>query len=248
MGGYGEFSNYYDRLTFNVNYSERADHICKLLSDCGITGGDLIDLACGTGSMSVEFAGRGFEVIGVDASEGMLCLAREKFYKKGMAPPLLVCQRLEELDLYGTAECAVCSLDSLNHLYRPEQIRAFFKRLSCFVEPGGIFVFDMNTIYKHKYVLGNNIFVYDMDDLYCVWQNSLREDGVTVDIDLDFFVNEGGVYRRSSESFCERAYGLDEITRWLDDACFDVLNVFDDLSCDPVRDKTERAVITAKRR
>ncbi|MCR4615880.1 MAG: class I SAM-dependent methyltransferase [Clostridiales bacterium] len=248
MGGYGEFSNYYDRLTFNVDYGKMADHICGLLSGWGITGGDLIDLACGTGSLSLEFAKRGFDIIGVDAGEGMLCCARQKFYDEGLTPPLLICQRLEELDLYGTANCAVCSLDSVNHLCEPEQVRAFFKRLSYFVEPGGVFVFDVNTLYKHRNILGDNIFIYDMDDLYCVWQNSLRDDGVTVDIDLDFFVGDGDTYRRSSESFCERAYSIEELTQWLENAGFEVCGVYDDLSPDPVRDDTERAVITARRK
>ena len=248
MGGYSEFSSYYDRLTFNVDYVKRADYICGLLADEGITGGDLIDLACGTGSMSVELAQRGFDIIGVDASEGMLCGAGQKFYDRRLTPPLLVCQRLEELDLYGTADCAVCSLDSVNHLCEPERVKAFFKRLAYFVAPGGVFIFDINTPYKHRYILGNNIFVYDMEDLYCVWQNSLREDGVTVDIDLDFFEGNGETYRRSSESFCERAYGIDEITGWLDDAGFDVLGIYDDLTREPVKEDTQRAVITARKR
>ena len=109
-------------------------------------------------------------------------------------------------------------------------------------------MFDVNTLYKHRNILGDNIFIYDMDDLYCVWQNSLRDDGATVDIDLDFFAGAGEVYRRSSESFCERAYGIDEITQWLDDAGFEVCGIYDDLSRTPVKKDTERAVITTRRK
>ncbi len=248
MSGYDIFSAYYDRLTNNVGYNERAEYFCELLAENGVTDGLLLDLACGTGSLSIELIKRGFDVIGVDASEGMLTQARQKFYEAEQPAPLLLCQRLEGLDLYGTVDAAVCALDSLNHLTDSKQVRHFFKRLAYFINPGGVFVFDVNTVYKHRHILADNVFVYDLDDLYCVWQNHLCEDGMTVDIDLDFFVSDGKSYHRSGESFSECAYELDDIKKWLDKSGFDVRNVFAELSHETVTQNTQRAVITAVKR
>ena len=244
---YDDFSRFYDLLTDNVEYEKRADYFCRLLSMCGINGGIMLDLACGTGSISVASADRGFDVIGVDSSIGMLNAARRKVYESGK-DILLLNQSMDELDLFGTIDCAVCVLDSINHLDDEEQVRDTFEKVSLFMNPGGAFAFDVNTLYKHKNILADNAFVYDLDELYCVWQNSYNEEDGSVDIDIDFFEEEDGAYYRSSESFTEQAYELDDISRWLEEAGFEVVGIYDDMTTESVTPETQRAVFLAKKK
>lgn len=133
----------------------------------------------------MELSKRGYEMIGVDASPDMLCAAQEKCAQAG-AEVLFLCQPMEALDLYGTVNAAVCTLDSLNHITDPDTLREVLRRVSLFLEPGGLFVFDVNTPYKHREVLGNHTFVYDLEGLYCVWQNAYCAKDTSVEILLDF--------------------------------------------------------------
>lgn len=155
MGGYADFAAFYDRLTDDVGYPQRADYIAELLMEHGMKKGIVLDLACGTGSLTLELSKRGYEMIGVDASPDMLCAAQEKCAQAG-AEVLFLCQPMEALDLYGTVNAAVCTLDSLNHITDPDTLREVLRRVSLFLEPGGLFVFDVNTPYKHREVLGNH--------------------------------------------------------------------------------------------
>ena len=247
MSSYSFFAKYYDELTQNVEYSRRADYFSALLLSCGFESGTVLDLACGTGSLTVELAKHGYDMIGVDASGDMLCRAQNKAFESGVSP-MFLCQRMQELDLYGTVDAAVCSLDSINHLTDEEDVRRTFERLRLFVAPGGVFIFDVNTVYKHKNVLGDNAFVYEYPDVFCVWQNSFNGQDNTVDIALDFFENCGETYKRRSENFSERAYEIDFLKSLLDTAGFDTEFVFDDMSREPLRADSQRAVITARRR
>lgn len=244
---YDNFSRFYDLLTDNVEYEKRADYFCRLLSLCGIKDGILLDLACGTGSISVEMAKRGFDVIGVDSSIGMLNAARQKAFESG-EQILLLNQSMDDLDLYGTVDCAVCVLDSINHLDDAEQVKRTFKMVSLFMNPGGAFAFDVNTLYKHKHILADNAFVYDFDELYCVWQNSFNEADGSVEISLDFFEEEDGAYYRSCESFTEQAYDLADIKTWLEESGFEVIGIFDDMTAEKAHPETERAVFLAKKK
>ncbi len=244
---YDDFSRFYDLLTDNVEYEKRADYFCRLLSMCGINGGIMLDLACGTGSISVAMAKRGFDVIGVDSSIGMLNAARRKAFESGK-DILLLNQSMDELDLFGTVDCAVCVLDSINHLEDEQQVRDTFKKVSLFMNPGGAFAFDVNTLYKHKNILADNCFVYDIDGLYCVWQNSFNEEDGSVDIDIDFFEEEDGAYYRSGESFSEQAYELGDIAKWLEEAGFEVIGIFDDMTTEKTTPETQRAVFLAKKK
>ena len=247
MSSYSFFAKYYDELTQNVEYSRRADYFSALLLSCGIESGTVLDLACGTGSLTVELARRGYDMIGVDASGDMLCRAQNKAFESGVSP-MFLCQRMQELDLYGTVDAAVCSLDSINHLTDEEDVRRTFERLRLFVAPGGVFIFDVNTVYKHKNVLGDNAFVYEYPDVFCVWQNSFNGQDNTVDIELDFFEKSGETYKRRSENFSERAYEIDFLKSLLDKTGFDTEFVFDDMSREPLRADSQRAVIAARRR
>ena len=243
---YDDFSRFYDLLTDNVEYEKRADYFCRLLSLCGIKNGILLDLGCGTGNMSFEMAEKGFDVIGVDSSVGMLNAAQQKMFEKGTRV-LLLNQNMQEIDLYGTVDCAVCVLDGINHLPDADDVKKTFEKVSLFMNKGGAFAFDVNTVYKHQNVLADNVFVYDPENVYCVWQNSFNAADNSVDISLDFFEEEDGVYYRSSENFTEKAYELSDIKLWLEESGFEVVGVYDDMTTDDVKPESERAVFLARK-
>lgn len=204
-----------------------------------------LDLACGTGSLTVELKKNGVDVYGIDASYDMLSFAREKAEESGL-DILFLCQKMQSIDLYGTIDTCVCTLDSINHLTKISDVQKTFDRVSLFMNPGGYFLFDANTIYKHQKVLSDNTFVYDTDDVFCVWQNSLRENNV-VDIELDFFEREGKVYYRTEEKFSERAYSDEELTDMLVSAGFEVVSRYGDMTFDAPKEDEQRVIYVARK-
>ena len=248
MTSYGDFAYYYDMLTENVDYDKRCEYICDLLAENGISEGILLDLACGTGTMPLMFSQKGYDVVGVDGSEEMLTQAQEKKMESG-EDVIFLCQRMEELDLFGTINAAVSTLDSINHVTDEDTVKEIFRRVSLFMEDKGIFIFDVNTPYKHREVLGDNIFIYDLDEVYCVWQNSTDENLVTT-ISLDLFEKDEEdeeTYYRYSEEFSERAYDLDDIRAWLEQSKFEVTAVYEEMTKDSVKADTQRAVFVARK-
>lgn len=246
MGGYHIFSRFYDNLTFNVDYRERADYIQSVFDLAGHAMGLTLDLACGTGSLTVELARRGVDIYGIDGSPDMLSVAMDKASEAGLEI-LFLCQQMERIDLYGTIDTCVCTLDSLNHITDKAQLQTVFDRVSLFMNPGGCFLFDVNTVYKHREILGDNTFVYDTDEVYCVWQNSLEENNV-VSIELDIFEREDRTYCRHTERFKERAYPVDELSEMLTAAGFEVVGIYDDMTSEPLREDSDRAVFLARKR
>ena len=141
---YGIFSSVYDILTENVEYEKIANKICSLLHENSVDGGLLLDLGCGTGTLSFLLENNGYDVIGIDASEDMLMVANEKKYEANSSA-MFLCQKAEEIDLFGTIDCAVSVLDTVNHIDTLEKVQKAIEKVSLFMNMGGIFVFDMNT-------------------------------------------------------------------------------------------------------
>ena len=244
---YGMLAPFYDAFNGDIDYESWADFITDILKRYGKVKPELgLDLGCGTGNMSFAMADRGFDVIGVDSSVGMLNAAQQKMFESGKRI-LLLNQNMQEIDLYGTIDCAVCVLDGINHLANENEVKQTFAKVSLFMNKGGAFVFDVNTIYKHKNVLADNVFVYEPENVYCVWQNNYNEKDNSVDISLDFFEEEDGVYYRSSENFTEKAYELSDIKNWLEESGFEVIGIYDDMTTDAVKPDSERAVFLARK-
>ena len=244
MSGYHIFSQFYDNLTFNVDYKKRADYIQSVLSLFGHEWGITLDLACGTGSLTVELKSRGVDIYGIDGSYDMLSQAMDKAADMGL-DILFLCQQMERLDLYGTIDTCICTLDSLNHITEKAKLQKTFDRVALFMNAGGLFVFDVNTVYKHRNILADNTFLYDTGDVYCVWQNSLKENNI-VNIELDLFERDGNIYHRSTERFKERAYDTGELREMLESTGFEVLGVFADMTTEPLSETSDRAVFAAR--
>lgn len=248
MAQYEAFAQYYDTLICNVDYPARAAYFDRVITAFGGLRGILLDVACGTGSLSFELEKLGYDVIGADLSEEMLGIANEKRYEYG-SKALFLNQSMQQLDLYGTVDAAVCALDSVNHITDPDELIKGFEKVALFLHPDGVFVFDVNTVYKHEHILANETFVYECDDVYCVWQNEYRPETRCVEIHLDFFEEcEDGRYKRQEEAFCERAYTDEEICRILRRAGLQVVARYDSDSFDPVRPDSQRVVYVAKHR
>lgn len=246
MSSYSVFARYYDSLTLNVNYPARADYLCNLFSRFNHDTGITLDLACGTGSLTVELAKRGFDIYGIDGSMSMLSVAQQKAADNDLNI-LFLCQQMQHIDLYGTVDTVICALDSMNHLTSENDVLSAFQRVSLFLNEGGYFVFDVNTTYKHKCILANNTFVYDTDDVYCVWQNNYEPKMNRVGISLDFFACDGEVYRRNSEHFFERAYTTDQLVAMLNKSGMELVHLYDDMSFSEPNDKSERLVFVTKK-
>lgn len=243
---YESFARYYDALMQGAAYPERAEYLCQLLLRWHHAPGITLDLACGTGNLTLELRRRGFDVYGVDASPDMLACAQAKAAQCGQSV-LFLCQKMQELDLYGTVDTVFCTLDSLNHLPGEADLRRALARVFLFLSPGGLFVFDMNTPYKHREVLGDHTFVYDTPTVYCVWQNHYMESGCRVHISLDFFEQQGQLYQRSSEQFYERAYPTSHILQALREVGFSRVETYAEQSFTAPGAHCERIVYAAQK-
>lgn len=241
------FAKIYDKFTDASDVRARADFITEALRRYGVAEGILLDLACGTGRLSEAFILAGYDVISVDYSSEMLQAARERLLKYG-AKALMLQQDMRELDLFGTVRAAVCSMDGVNHLLTPEDVRRVFGKVSLFTEPGGVFIFDVNTVYKHRQVLADNTFVYEDDTDFLVWQNEYCAEDDTVQMLLDTFsVRQDGAYVRYSDEITERAYELDDIEEMLKGAGFSEVYRFADRSFEAPQKDEERVYFAAVR-
>ena len=245
---YSDFAVVYDCLQSDVDYKARAEYLLGLFKRYDRQPTLLLDMACGTGGFSLCFADKGIDVIGVDPSAEMLQIAKNKAEKQ-QKELLLLCQSAAELDLYGTVDGAVCCLDSINHIIDEDELQESFDKISLFLEPGRLFIFDVNTEYKHREILSGNTFVYDTDEVYCVWSNSPCDDEGIVDIHLDFFQKQSnGSYVKTSEEFSERAYKEETLEKMLQKAGLEVLVVLGDMTERKAECTDERIIFVTRKR
>jgi len=247
MNMYDAFSRYYDDLTGDVDYKKRTKYLLSLFKKYDKKPSLLLDLACGTGGFSVELAKAGIEVVGVDISEGMLDCAKKNCEKAGQ-DILFLCQDATELELYGTVDGAVCCLDSLNHITDYKDFCRAISRVALFLEKDRLFIFDLNTEYKQREILGDNIFVMDEPPLYCVWSNFYDAPSHTTDVVLDFFEQtDNGTYNRTCEEFSERVYSKEEILTALKNAGLELVASFEEMTENEPNATTQRIVYVTRR-
>lgn len=222
---YDALAGCYDDMTEDVNYRDWADFLEKLFAREKRPVGTVLDLACGTGTMSFLLAERGYEMIGVDFSPEMLAVAAEKTVSEGKIPPIFLCQPMEELDLYGTVDACVCLLDSVNHVVEARRLWEAFRRVWLFLEPGGLFVFDVHTP-EHLQSLDGGIFLDETEDAYCVWRTDYHPRRKICTYAMDVFTRQGALWRREEEIHEERAYTPEELTQALERAGFTAIRQY----------------------
>lgn len=244
MASYASFAQFYDGLMENAEYQKRCDYILQIADNHKHNMGLTLDLACGTGSLTRELCRRGVDVFGIDASDDMLCEAMALSAEQDLNIMFLK-QKMQNLNLYGTIDTCVCTLDSINHLTNADDVRKTFDKVGLFMDNDGLFIFDVNTLYKHRTVLADNSFVLENDKVFCVWQNTLLDDDI-VNISLDFFEKVDNVYIRSSESFSERAYSSDLLCEYLKSAGFVVEAIYGDLTFEPPEPDEQRLIFVAR--
>ena len=247
MSSYDFLAGCYDRLTYDVDYSAWADYIEKHFAKAPLPGRTVLDLACGTGSLTRELALRGYEMIGADQSPEMLAEAAEK--NRGAAPiePIFLCQSMEKLDLYGTIDACVCCLDSVNYVTDPKKLQRAFERVHLFLMPGGLFLFDVNTPEKLQ-ALDGQVFLDETEDAYCVWRAEYSPRSRICSYFMDIFRQEaGGLWRRGEELHQERAYTVAELTEYLRRAGFVDVKTFGNLKMRPPKPDEDRIFFTARR-
>lgn len=245
---YGVFAGYYDFFTANVDYIAYAKRIDKIIRSLGFKRGSLVDLGCGTASLSLELTKLGYSVTGVDISCEMLSAAAQKAHSSGKNIRLIN-QDISRLELDGKYDAFVCSLDGINHLPGLDAVAQTFARVRKYLSRRGVFIFDVNTIYKHRHVLADNCFIFDSDKAYLGWQNDYNRSDNSVDITLDFFIpQEDGRYSRHTEQFREMAYPAKTIFETLDKCGFRVIGAYDGLSESKPSAKTERILFAAIRK
>ena len=205
MSSYEALAGYYDRLTEDVNYPAFADRYERAFREDGGAFHLLLDLCCGTGSLSLEMSERGYELIAVDGSEQMLMEAREKCSSLPV-PPLFLHQRASELDLYGTVDAAFSSLEAINYL-SPEEVAVLAHRLALFIRPGGLFLFDIRSP-QYLASLDGDTFVDEDENLLCLWRADYDEQLHALVYGMDIFSREGKLWRRSREEHIEYAHTL----------------------------------------
>lgn len=239
--GYSAIYEYYDLFTGNVDYSRRADFIDGLFNRYRRPE-IVLDAGCGTGTLMSLLAEKGYDMIGIDSSAEMLSVAMEK--NPGQ---LLLCQDITECDLYGTVQGIVCMQDTLNHLENAAQVAKALSRLSLFLEEGCLFIFDLNTEYKHRTVLADNTFVYESDDAMLVWQNSTSDD-LSVSMTLDLFSRErGDTYLRQTGYIDEIYISEKTLAEALKEAGLELLGTVDGDTLEAVSGQSQRIMYITRK-
>ena len=226
MGAYENLAVSYDRLTNDVDYAATVDFYCEILKREGLNPRTAVDLACGTGSVTALLAEKGLDVIGVDMSEEMLTVAQQKTC--GMdTPPKFVCQKLQALCLPRGVDLAVCALDSLDYITEPEDCAEAIRRVYKALNPGGIFIFDVNTPEKLR-AMDGQVFLDEDDDVYCIWRGEFDEETNICSYGMDLFQRQGDMWQRSFEEHREYAYSRQQLTGYLKAAGFTHIRVYAD--------------------
>ena len=246
MSCYEALAGSYDALTTDVDYEKRGDFLEKLLRRSSIPVKLVLDLACGTGTMTWLLTQRGYEVIGVDGSEEMLAAAMSKSGQAAGIPPVFLHQSMPRLDLYGTVDAAVCCLDSLNYLTDPKDVQRTLQRLHLFVAPGGMLVFDVNTVAKLS-SLDGQVFLDETDDTYCVWRTEFDAKKRLCYYGMDIFRLDGAHWTRSFEEHIEYAYEPDELLSWLQEAGFTHVRQYGDRVLRAPKQDEQRIYFSAKK-
>ena len=246
MNAYEALAASYDALTYDIAYDETLEFMESILQKLGKTPETVLDLACGTGSMSIRLARRGYRVTGVDISQEMLTAAYGKAMELEGERPLFVCQSMQELELPEPVDLTVCCLDSLNYLTDPADCRETFRRVFESLQPGGVFLFDINSSAKLR-GLDGQVFLDETDDVFCVWRAEYSKRRRICTYGMDIFERDGQNWRRGEELHEEFAYTPEELTLFLQEAGFSRIRQYGNLKLRPPKQGEERIFFVARK-
>ena len=245
MDAYKNLAASYDRLTYDVDYGATVEFYMEILRREGIAPRTVVDLACGTGSVTEILARKGYRVTGVDMSEEMLTEAAMKTMDMEQ-PPMYSCQLLQNLRLPRGVDMAVCALDSLDYILDPADCKEAIRRAYKALNPGGIFIFDVNTPEKLR-AMDDQVFLDEDDDVYCVWRGEFDEETNICSYGMDLFQREGNMWCRSFEEHREYAYSQEQLTGFLKDAGFTHIEVYADRLFEAPREGEQRIYFKARK-
>ena len=244
MSVYQSLADAYDGLTQDIDYERTLAFVEQILEREGKQPHSVLDLACGTGSMSLLLAKRGYQVLGSDISEEMLTVAAEKAGDLLENPPYFIRQPMQKLRLPFEVDMVVCLLDSLNYLTNPEDCRQTIHRVWKALAPGGLFIFDINSPCKLK-GLDGQVFLDENEESYCVWRAQFDEAENCCYYGIDLFRKSGTMWERSFEQHCEYAYEPSELSVWLEEAGFVSVSMLADQRLEAPQDKEQRIYFVA---
>ena len=245
MDAYHELAASYDRLTNDVDYEATVAFYYEILKREGLHPRTAVDLACGTGSVTAILARKGLDVIGVDMSEEMLTVAQQKSWELEN-PPRFICQPLQALYLPRGVDMAVCALDSLDYITDPADCEEAIRRVYKALNPGGIFIFDVNTPEKLR-AMDGQVFLDEDDDVYCVWRGEFDEETNICSYGMDLFQRHGEAWVRSFEEHREYAYSQEQLTAYLKNAGFTHIRVYADRRFEAPAEGEQRIYIKARK-
>ncbi len=250
MKAYDALGRVYDRLNQEVDYGALADGVERVFSHFGVSPELVLDLGCGTGKLTVELARRGYDMIGIDGSEEMLSSAFERKMQENLPGILLLRQDMRELELYGTVGAVVSSFDCVNYLLEEGDLDRCFSLVHNYLDPDGVFLFDVNTPYKFEHVYGDNAYILETEEdplCYCGWQNAYDPQSGLCRFLLSVFEQDAdGRYRRTDEEQTERCYSREALTAALERAGFGEIVFFGDLQCGEPRADCQRWYVAAR--
>lgn len=256
MEAYTGFAQVYDTFMDNIPYAQWAGYLTGLLEEYGVKDGLVLELGCGTGSMTRLLSEKGYDMIAVDNSEEMLMIAREKSMEDS-GNILYLLQDMRAFELYGTVRAVISICDSMNYITQPEDLCQVFKLANNYLDPGGIFIFDMNTLYKYKEMLGERTIAENREDCSFIWDNYYDEESRMNEYELSIFIKdaveedpwddmEGEPFLRFRETHFQRAYTLEEIKDLLCQAGMEFVAAYDAFTKDPAKQNSERMYIIAR--
>ena len=246
MEAYTGFAQVYDKFMDNIEYDKWCEYLVSILKEYGVNYGIVLDLGCGTGNITELLADKGYDMIGVDYSQEMLNMAIEKRKNDGI---LYLCQDMRELDLYGTVAAVVSLCDSMNYILEEEEVLGILTSAARnYLDYGGLFIFDLNTEYKYKEILGEQTIAENREESSFIWENYYDEDSHINEYNLTLFIKEhGDHYRKYEETHYQKSYSLDTIRKLVEMSGLELLHIYDAFTHEEPKADSERVYVVLRR-
>lgn len=244
MNSYNEFALYYDLLMEDVDYERWSEYVLEIAEHFGIQPNKILDTACGTGSITIPLAQKGYKMWGLDLSGDMLSIAESKA-RASKQKIKFVNQDMQNIDINESFDCVLSMCDGVNYIIENEGLRRFFRSVLKRLKENGIFIFDISSYNKLRYVLGDNSFYNEKNNIHYMWNNNFNEEDDTIQMDLVFFVPEGSLYRKFEEHHIQKAYKYKNLLNMLTEAGFSKVKAFDAFSFNEPCENSERVFLAA---